>query len=238
MGQDFNIGLLVGLPSRGKKVAFEWAMAFSGQNYPMNVNRMIAVMRNKPNGGIENRIDYKRNKIAEMAIQKKAKYVWFLDDDVGAPFFACRKLIYDLESADDDVMVAGGIYASKGTPNEPLVYKEFGVGAHWKWKKGEVFDCVGIGTGCMLIKTEVFTKIEPPWFKTVDEGPNGDSLGMNISDDLYFCQKVVEGGYRIIADGSVLCVHYDYNEDPPKAYFLPGEEWSVIPEKREGQLVV
>ena len=213
------VGLVVGVPTRGKKVAIEWALGFWMQNYPLNTERNINVVKNKP-------VDEARNQIVKNALDWKAKYIWFLDDDVVAPSFACRKLMYDLEQADDDVMVAGGIYPSKEDIPAPMVFKENGNGPFWKWKANEVFECEGLGTGCMLIKTEVFAHLTEPWFKTVDECPDGGEVVMRrVTDDLYFCKKVVEAGFKIIADGSVICSHWDYTDDPPKQFLLPKDSY-------------
>jgi hypothetical protein len=223
-----QIGLVVALPTRGKKIAFEWAICFGAQNYPVNLHRWIVPVKGKP-------IDEARTKIAEFALKEKAKYVWFLDDDVTVPFFGARRLIYDLEQADDDVMVAGGIYPTKEIPAAPLVFKQHGTGPFWKWKKGEVFECSGIGTGCMLVKTEVFTKLSPPWFKTVDIAhTNGQTSSETQTDDLYFCDRVIEAGYKILADGNVLGIHWDYQTDPPTPYALPEDSWPMKEEKEAG----
>lgn len=215
-------GMIIGIPSRGKKVAVEWGVLLANQNYPLNLARGMVVLRDKPNEPCKD-IGAKRNEIVEFALDKKAKYIWFIDDDVAVPSHASRHLIYLLESSDDDVMAAGGIYCSKIEPPEPTVYRGDGLGAFWKWKKGEVFEVSGIGTGCMMIKTEVFSKISKPWFKT-------DSAN-NVSDDLWFCKKVIAAGYKILADGNVLCDHYNYDFDPPRAYRLPEDSYPMKEEK-------
>lgn len=226
-----SLGLVVGLPTRGKKVAFEWALCMAGQNYPLNCNRWVTPCKGKP-------IAEARTKIVNFARSQKAKYIWFLDDDVAPPFHACRKLMYDLEQADDDVMIAGGIYPSKEELPAPMVFRGNGVGPFWKWKKGELFECSGIGTGCMLIKTEVFDRIDEPWFETVDEMPNGKLVSNSVTDDLWFCQKVTDAGFKILADGGIICVHWNYDTDPPTPYYLSEDTWPMREEKEKGQIAV
>lgn len=212
------IGLVIGMPSRGLKVGFHWAIYNWMINFPLNTHRAFYFLIDKP-------IDQARNALVKHAINAKAKYIWFLDDDVQCPPNVVRRLMYDLEQADDDVAVAMGIYPSKEIPAEPMIFNGDGVGAFWKWKKGEVFEVSGGGTGCMMIKTEIFQHIPEPWFKTVDE-PATHEVNKNVmTDDLYFCRKVREAGYKLIADGNVLCVHYDYATDPPTAYALPPDSY-------------
>jgi hypothetical protein len=225
MSKDENIGpmgLAIGLPMCGRNVTPEWSIAFAMQSYPMNFNRYLDVVKKKP-------IVEARTKIVEAALEQKAKYLWFLDDDVQPPFFAARRLIYDLEQADDDVMVAGGIYVSKGELVEPIVYRGNGQGPFWKWKVGDVFDVTGIGTGCMMIKMELFEKLPKPWFKEIDRGPNGEWVNVHQSDDLYFCDRVVEAGYKLVADGNVICIHWDVTVDPAQGYSLPDGSYPTRP---------
>jgi hypothetical protein len=150
--------------------------------------------------------------IAKHALDLGAKYLFFLDDDTAPPYDAVRRLVFALEQAGDDFMVAGGIYANKHSyPTEPMVFKADGDGPFWRWKYGEVFECASIGTGCMLIKTEVFKHLPEPWFKTVSECPTdqGEVHKVEITDDLYFCKKVRDAGFRLLADGGVLPIHWD-----------------------------
>lgn len=60
----------------------------------------------------------------------------------------------------------------------------------------------GGGLACALIKTEVFRKMQYPYFKYVLYD-NGEEL----SEDLYFCTKVTEAGFNIFADTRVRCGH-------------------------------
>lgn len=60
------------------------------------------------------------------------------------------------------------------------------------------------GTSCLLIKREVFEKLEQPYF--VFEF-NDDGTETKRSEDLYFCDKAHEAGFEIYADTSVICQH-------------------------------
>ena len=102
--------------------------------------------------------------------------------------------------------------------SEPMVFAENGAGAFWKWKYKDVFPCWGLGTGCMLIKTAVFNKIPEPWFKTIHTRDDAEpELLMNnvnlfeMSEDLYFCEKLHRHGFKVLAHGGVLPVHYGPN---------------------------
>jgi predicted O-methyltransferase YrrM len=161
-----------------------------------------------------------REFLAERAIEAGARYLFMVDDDTVCPNFTLRYLTYEIEK-DPNIMVAGGIYGTKEYPSRPLVFKRLGDGSFWHWKMGDVFDVEGIGTGCILIKTEVFKNLPKPWFFEPDEATENEAIRVGNSDipvvrrggtdDLYFCRKVIGAGFRIVAHGGVLCPHIGQN---------------------------
>ena len=63
--------------------------------------------------------------------------------------------------------------------------------------EGDLLKCTGVATGFMLIKTEVFKKLEHPWFM----------FETDIGEDLYFCRKARQAGYDIWCDLSIKIGH-------------------------------
>lgn len=216
---NLEVGLVVAIPFVGRPVVPEWALALAAQNYPLNLTRSFLAI-----GGVST--DIARNKAVEYALEKKANYIWFLDDDVQSPFFAVRQLIYTLEQSD--AMVVGGVYCRKHNPTEPLVYRGVGKGAFWKWKVNDVFEVDGIGGGCMMVKAELFKHLKPPYFKTIDKHFNAldkTEVGNSATEDLYFCNQVRSAGYKILADGHVICKHWDVKTMTP--YDLPKDSYPL-----------
>jgi len=209
-----QLGVVVGLPC-SRNVMPEWAVALASQNWPTNTNVCYVPVRSTPEQPIP--IDAAREYIAEGALKLGAPYIWFLDDDVEVPYMACRQLMATLKQAADDVMIVGGIYPARQYPTEPIVYRGTGAGPFWRWKKNTIFECDLIGTGCMLIKTEVFKHLEKPWFKTIDTD------NAKITDDAWFCDKVREKGFKILADAHVICKHWD--NQAQKAFELPKDSY-------------
>jgi hypothetical protein len=208
-----KMGLMVGIPYCGRPIQMDWALSMWQQRWPLNTNLKYNICRG-------DRVDESRNSIATMAVNEGFRYLWFVDDDTSPPYFAADKLINDIEQADDGVAAAGGIYFAKKDPTEPVVYKVNGQGAFWKWDYGEVFECMGIGTGCLMIKVEALKNIPQPWFRIVDDKyDEGDLRRLQVSDDLYFCQQATGAGYKILADGGVVCIHWDV--DTGRHYTLP-----------------
>lgn len=197
-------GLMIGVPLSGNPLVPEWAFSFHSLHPPMDYNVEYAMVKGKP-------VDEARNQIAQAAVDKNIKYLFFIDEDVTPPAHAVRQLIYHMEHFPK-VAVAGGVYCHKSAPCMPMVFRGNGAGPYWDWKVGEVFDISGIGMGCTLIRVDMMKALEKPWFKTVDSVEaymNGIPLGEIWTEDLYFCDKVIKAGHQIIADGGLLPDHWD-----------------------------
>lgn len=195
-------GIVVGVASRSESwlTPIAWGISIATQTFPINTNTAWLQVMGEEVGDA-------RNQIVEEALKLHADKIMFFDDDTVPPQNAITQLTYVLNqkgiSVGGKVAVVGGIYCSKTDLPEPLVFMESGQGAYWNWKAGEVFKCWAIGCGCMLVDTEIFKHIEPPYFKTTyQEGKIG-------TEDLYFCDKVNKAGFEVMAHGGVLPSHWD-----------------------------
>jgi len=207
-------GLMIGVPLSGNPLVPEFTFHFAALHPPMDYNVEYAVVKGRP-------VDEARNQIAQSAVDKKAKFLFFIDEDVTPPAHTIRQFIYHMEHFPK-VGVCGGIYCHKSYPQMPMVFRGNGAGPYWDWKVGEVFECSGIGMGCTMIRVDILKDIPKPWFKTVDsvEGYlDGKNLGEIWTEDLYFLKKVEEAGWQIIADGGILPNHWDAKSGTP--YNLP-----------------
>ncbi len=189
----------------------EFSVAMRMLEVPLHVNCWMV-----SNKGMKR--DRARNELVKRAQELKAKYVWFIDDDNPPPPTSLMRLMYVMDLADEDVALCGGIYTTKQEPAMPLVFPTEGSGPYWKWRVGDVFECAAIATGCMMIRTSVFDHIPEPWFHDIvdladahahgwflDRGP-GASVA--VTDDMYFCKKVREAGFKMLAHGGVLPAHW------------------------------
>ena len=205
-----NKGVAFAIVSGRGSCPVEMVTAIAMQSWPTNT----AVMMTNVYGM---QTDVGRIHAVTEARERKYKYIWFIDDDTVPPVDAGRHLMYLLEQNGPPygkVMVAGGIYCTRSSPPEPIVYEEKNAGSYWGWKVGEVFKCWGLGTGCMMINLEVFDHLPEPWFKTTMEAEQRES------DDLYFCRMLSEHtDYEIMAHGGILCHHYDMERGA--VYMLP-----------------
>jgi len=133
-------------------------------------------------------IDRMRNVAARVALDNNCDYLMFVDDDVLIPTNALDKLI------EVDADIVSGWTIIRGYPYENMFFRYMDEGqVHLTQVKdkelprgsftpdgGEVIDVDAVGFSCVLIKTSLLKKVEPPFFVT---GPRN-------TEDIYFCVKV------------------------------------------------
>jgi hypothetical protein len=124
-----------------------------------------------------------RNTCVEQALDKGAEWLLFLDDDhVFGPGLLNRLLAHEKP-------IVGSLYLQRQKPFQPIAYThkdEEDVYHNIKltdYKSDELIEVAAVGTGGMLIRSEVLRTMEHPWFE------HG-----RASEDLIFCDKVHELG--------------------------------------------
>lgn len=145
-----------------------------------------------------------RNKCAKEAIDYSMDYLMFVDSDVILP---SDSLVHMLEYDADIVM---GIYPRRNTTiGQTEIFKlgQKNFTDENNLNIAEIpseprMDVKGGGMGCALIKTNLFKKLEYPWFKYVEYDD-----GSTLSEDNYFCWTAGNIGARIQVDTRVRCKH-------------------------------
>jgi len=186
----------VGIPTWGK-VSIKWAQARAHLGFPLGSSAVDIYIENEE-------IANARNAIVKQALDVKADYVFFLGDDVLAP----GNSVVQLLSRNVDMVT--GIYWTKGYPTRPYIWKGLQRGEYLDWKAGEFFEIDFAGVDCTLIKTDVFRKVEYPWFSR-DWLWNSDQVKPSeiATEDFYFYLKAKKAGFNLWADTSVQCAHED-----------------------------
>lgn len=152
-----------------------------------------------------------RNKIAQTAIDQGYSHLMFVDSDIAFPRDGIQKLL------DHNLDIVGGLYYRKKPPHEPTigVMKGKRLKIPYKFPKTRLFEVYGTGTGFMLIKTEVFKKLTPPYFYF------GNLHGAAMGEDMYFCHKAQQKGFKVWVDPTIPLRHigdYEYDEKDYEAY--------------------
>lgn len=141
-----------------------------------------------------------QDKIVRFALyaKPKATHILFMDYDVLPRTNTLKKLL----SHDKDII--SGVYplCRNGKIGWCLSTEEPFRSMPINDLPDNIFKAKTISNGVMLVKTEVFEKIEWPYWET-ERSPGVETKGA----DIYFCEKVRDAGYDLWVDPKVKCEH-------------------------------
>jgi hypothetical protein len=150
-----------------------------------------------------------RNAIVEAAISYDSDYLLMLDDDhvidiqkklgPNDSYDFLKKLIQHMEN-DENKGIVGALYYQRGGNCYPVIMEQKGKSYFFKTHQeiANGLQQVDVtGGGCMLIRKEVFDKIESPWF----------SPEFEYGTDVQICQKVRDAGFSVWCDTSIEIGH-------------------------------
>lgn len=150
-----------------------------------------------------------RNDLAKKSIEIGADYVLWLDSDMTFDPDTLIKMHKTLTENNLDILT--GLYFRRVPPYSPVLFDTLNMtdkGCEWSdWKDrelpSELFEVGGCGFGCVLMKTDVFFDVQ---------GKFGDMFGPlnRVGEDLSFCWRARECGYKIYCDPSIICGHVGY----------------------------
>lgn len=133
-----------------------------------------------------------RERLATAALEFGAEYTLWLDSDITFPSSVALRLMNHNES------VVACNYIRRQLPAKGVAYEIIG-----DWQNPlpfEMYDDLvevqGVGMGCMLMKTEIFTQIPKPWFEFGWSPESNDYLG----EDMLLCQKIAAAGHTVKID--------------------------------------
>lgn len=156
-----------------------------------------------------------RNLIADWG--KNYDYIFCVDSDIVLPKDALEKMVF----AQKDVV--SGVYIQRLPGNIPEIYRQdYSRFAYEEVMRNDrLFEIGACGFGCVLINSEVLRKIPYPHFVYKEAIDHANTL----SEDVYFCMKAREHGFKIWCDNSIRCDHVGQN-----VYSCP-EVGTFCPEK-------
>lgn len=149
-----------------------------------------------------------RNEIATYAIETEADYVFWLDSDMVFKPDTLKRMMKTLQENDLDILT--GLYFRRVPPYSPVLFDQLDLdGEVCTFSEFEdipegLFEVGGCGFGCVLMKAEVFLDVQ---------SKHGNMFApiANNGEDVAFCWRARDCGFKIHCDPSVICGHVAYS---------------------------
>lgn len=148
-----------------------------------------------------------RNELAKKAIELECDYIFWLDSDMVFDPDTLEKLMNDRENGD----IVSGLYFRRVQPFSPVVFSQLQItdkgGCIWKNQDtvpGEIFPVEGCGFGCVLMPTSAVADVMAK-FGNAFAPING------VGEDLSFCWRVRQCGYKIVCDPNIKLGHVGHH---------------------------
>ena len=161
-----------------------------------------------------------RNRIAQRAIDVEADYVLMVDNDVTLPKDALKLLLEDAKDVclgyyphrDTDNVYRGRTCICKLKDENGNAYYHYPLESEYTAEEMRSMKDAGVtkievhggGSGCALIRTDVFRKLTYPWYDWVNYGDANKGM---LSEDLYFCSLCHVDRIPVYTDVRVGCGH-------------------------------
>jgi len=148
-------------------------------------------------------VDNARNEIVNAFLESDCTHLFFIDSDTIPPQDALDRLL----KLDTDIAVAPVpiIEVDEKTGRPYRKWNCVGMDDKHIQPNAGIIQIKGAGTACMLIKRQVFERMDKPYFRFQYQDDNGKSVV--VSEDIYFTVKALSLGYKTLADTSILCKH-------------------------------
>lgn len=150
-----------------------------------------------------------RNSLANFAIQFECDRVLWLDSDMVFAPDILERLSKTMEETKADIVT--GLYFRRVPPYTPVLYKKLeakdDLQAEYEEFKDlpdeETFEVAGCGFGCVLMGTDVFLSLDSKFGQLFNPTPG-------MGEDLAFCWRARQCGYKIICDKSIELGHVGF----------------------------
>ena len=149
-------------------------------------------------------IYHSRNHLVGKAITLNADYMLWLDSDMVFHPDLLSKMMSTMMNQHLDILT--GVYYRRVSPYTPVLLDKLEIDgknleAHsFEEIPNELFEVAGCGFGCVLMNTDVAFDILAKY------GPPFDPIG-GVGEDLSFCWRARQLGYKIWADPSIWLGH-------------------------------
>lgn len=148
-----------------------------------------------------------RNDIAATALKTECDYVMWFDSDMKFEPDTLKRMMNTLQENDLDILT--GLYFRRVAPYSPVLFDRLDIeGDRCFWSEfknipDKIFEVGACGFGCVLMKTDVFIDVQARFH-------NMFAPIANNGEDLAFCWRARQCGYKIYCDPNIICGHVGY----------------------------
>lgn len=145
-----------------------------------------------------------RNNLATKAVQMDADFVLWLDSDMVFPPDTLERLYNDYKAEKGDII--SGVYFRRVAPFKPVLFDKLDITEAGTFTTefdkipDDIFEVQGCGFGCVLMPAEVLMDVIGKFGNPFDPLPTA-------GEDLSFCWRARQCGYRIVCDPSITLGH-------------------------------
>lgn len=201
--------IIIGTPMTGLLRA-EWVLARFGQIIPTNWSATDCIQWISTFAPLQYLIADAQNLIVKTAIEQKSEWLLLLESDNVLPPDAFIR--FNEYMRNGNIPIVSGLYFTKSSPAEPLIYRGRGNSYYKDWKIGDLVWCDGVPTGCLLIHCSILQKMwdesseysingqitrrvfqapEKIWFDPEMGGRGGTRVLIGTSD-LAWCERIIK----------------------------------------------
>ena len=192
-----------------------------------------------------------RNDTVKAFLRSQADWLWWIDTDMGFAPDALEQLMAVADPVERPV-VGALCFSNRETGQDgmngfrcdpvPTLYRFItmdngmnGFQPIFDYERDSLVEVAGTGSACIVIHRSVFEKIQadqggaPNWYIRLTNPTTGQLIG----EDLSFCYRAAQAGFRLFVDTSVKTTHLkpiwlqerDYDEDRVREHLgIPREE--------------
>lgn len=152
-----------------------------------------------------------RNDLAQKALKMHADYVLWLDSDMMFEPNLLVKMMNTLKENNLDIL--SGVYYRRVKPFSPVLFSKLSIDEDTyfcehenlnAYPEDKLFEVEGIGFGCVLMSTDVLLEVGikyKDWFSPIGK----------VGEDLSFCWRARQMGYKIFVDPKIQLGHCSHN---------------------------
>lgn len=144
-----------------------------------------------------------RNKLAAEAVKLEADYVMWFDSDMIFQADTLERLMKDLDDGKD---IVSGLYFRRSAPFSPVAFEKVNISSDvcdFKDYHGAltgIHEVEGVGFGCVLMRSDILFECFSKY------GTCFSPIGA-VGEDLSFCWRARELGYKIYLDADIKLGH-------------------------------